>query len=415
MRLHPSLIATGVLLLSLVLQPTRPVSAASITVTTTNDELNTDSACSLREAIQAVNTLSSVSGCAAGSGNDTIVLPAGTYQLTIAGPNEDLNATGDLDIFPPPLSVPRTLVIQGSGATTTVVDGNQLDRVFHLISEDGTLILRDLTVRNGLVPNTSDGGAVLALGRIELYNVIVEDNAISGPLLTSGATGGGLCLGCGPGTGSGYLENVIFRNNSAGVGGGIFSNRPLTVTASSFYSNTVAVAGGAIATYGDLTLVNVTVTSNAAGNSGGGIVHFAGSLNLLNSTISHNTNHGVRFDVSTASIKNTIIGKNTVSDCQILNAPTSQGSNLSSDTSCTFLTASGDRTNVDPQLGPLQDNGGPTPTRAPALTSPAVDGGTNAGCPATDQRGITRPQGQRCDIGAYELVLSQRFVPLTTK
>ena len=136
MRLFPSLVAVSALVLSLVVRPALPVAAASITVTTTNDELNTDSACSLREAIQAVNTASGVSGCAAGSGNDTILLPAGTYTLTIAGGNENNNATGDLDIFPTSSAVPRTLTIQGSGATTTVVDGNQLDRVFHLIDSE---------------------------------------------------------------------------------------------------------------------------------------------------------------------------------------------------------------------------------------------------------------------------------------
>jgi CSLREA domain-containing protein len=180
MRLFPSLVAVSALVLSLVVRPALPVAAASITVTTTNDELNTDSACSLREAIQAVNTASGVSGCAAGSGNDTILLPAGTYTLTIAGGNENNNATGDLDIFPTSSAVPRTLTIQGSGATTTVVDGNQLDRVFHLIDQNATLILRNLTVRNGRLPSAQNGAEVLSCGRLERYNVIIEGDATTG-------------------------------------------------------------------------------------------------------------------------------------------------------------------------------------------------------------------------------------------
>ncbi len=65
-----------------------------------------------------------------------------------------------------------------------------------------------------------------------------------------------------------------------------------------------------------------------------------------------------------------------------------------------------DLTGKNPQLGPLQDNGGPTPTMALAATSPAVDAGDDSSCPATDQRGISRPQGPHCDIGAFELVPS---------
>jgi hypothetical protein len=62
-------------------------------------------------------------------------------------------------------------------------------------------------------------------------------------------------------------------------------------------------------------------------------------------------------------------------------------------------------TAASPQLGPLAANGGPTLTRAPADGSPAIDhGGTRAtGCPATDQRGVSRPQGPACDIGAVEV------------
>src|SRR5207245_6977832 len=83
----------------------------------------------------------------------------------------------------------------------------------------------------------------------------------------------------------------------------------------------------------------------------------------------------------------------------------SRGHNLSSDATCGF-SASGDQTNTDPQLGPLQNNGGPTDTMALASTSPAVDAGGDASCPGTDQRGMIRPQGAHCDAGAYELAAS---------
>ncbi|MBL8093191.1 MAG: CSLREA domain-containing protein, partial [Anaerolineales bacterium] len=74
------------------------VYATQITVTTTTDELNADGDCSLREAIVAANTNTAVDACPAGSGADTITLPAGTFTLSLAGINENAAATGDLDI-----------------------------------------------------------------------------------------------------------------------------------------------------------------------------------------------------------------------------------------------------------------------------------------------------------------------------
>src|SRR5512140_1064461 len=114
--------------------PPRPAFAASITVNTTADENGTGANCSLREAITAANTNAAFGGCAAGSpGADTITLPAGTYQLTIAnagGTNEDHNATGDLDVL-------ESLTIQGAGAGTTIIEAgtnnsNGIDKVFAL-------------------------------------------------------------------------------------------------------------------------------------------------------------------------------------------------------------------------------------------------------------------------------------------
>ena len=79
----------------------------------------------------------------------------------------------------------------------------------------------------------------------------------------------------------------------------------------------------------------------------------------------------------------------------------SQGHNIDSLDQCGFH-ANGDKPLTDPQIGPLQDNAGPTDTRALPATSPAVDAGAAQGCPVTDQRGLPRPQGNGCDIGAFE-------------
>jgi hypothetical protein len=81
----------------------------------------------------------------------------------------------------------------------------------------------------------------------------------------------------------------------------------------------------------------------------------------------------------------------------------SAGHNLDSDGSC-FLTATGDLPKHNPLLGPLAFNGGPTETQALLAGSPAIDAGATDGCPQFDQRGVARPQGRACDIGAYERV-----------
>src|SRR5262245_34500220 len=75
-----------------------PAAAATITVTTTSDGAATDGNCTLREAVLAANSDAARDACPAGSGADTIVLSAGTYNLTVTGANEDASLTGDLDI-----------------------------------------------------------------------------------------------------------------------------------------------------------------------------------------------------------------------------------------------------------------------------------------------------------------------------
>ena len=150
-------LACGVALL--FASPLAPVEAAAITVNTTADELNSDGDCSLREAIQAANTDAAVDACAAGSGDDTITLPAGIYILALAGPPEDSNALGDLDIS-------SNLTITGASAATTIVDGGAIDRVFQVNS--GTVSLNSITIQNGDVAGSRKdqirGGLVGRIG-----------------------------------------------------------------------------------------------------------------------------------------------------------------------------------------------------------------------------------------------------------
>ncbi|HTP09921.1 MAG TPA: CSLREA domain-containing protein, partial [Anaerolineae bacterium] len=318
--------------------------ASSIVVTTTSDVVKSDGLCSLREAITAANkdraSSTRAGECSAGSGSDTIVLPAGTYTLAGSGHDDDLCFDGDLDIT-------SNLVISPTGPVTITAASGFSDRIFQIIG-----------------------------GNVTILNV------------------------------------TISKGNVSGNGGGIYVNSgaSLTLKNSTLTNNTATNNGGAIYNAGTLNLVNVTISGNKTTRSGssyggGGIYNASGTATLTNVTVSNNSgsNGGnLRRAGGTLAVKNTLVATATAgSNC--VGTLTSQGFNLSSDTSCasSFNQAS-DFNNTNPQLGSLQDNGGWTFTQALGQTSPAVDHGTNTGCPATDQRGLPRPIGLSCDIGSYE-------------
>jgi hypothetical protein len=109
--------------------------------------------------------------------------------------------------------------------------------------------------------------------------------------------------------------------------------------------------------------------------------------------------------VPTLTLTNTIITGNHWYACEKFASGTtgnvvSGGHNIVQDDSCNPTAT--DVIVGDAQIGPLADNGGPTLTHALSPGSPAIDAGDDAACSATDQRGITRPQGAHCDIGSYE-------------
>lgn len=198
------------------------------------------------------------------------------------------------------------------------------------------------------------------------------------------------------------LDNLTLRNGTAGPGsaGAISNGGTLTVGNSTLKDNT-AGDGAAIVNSGTLNLINSTLTGNAAGNIGGAVLN-SGVLDITNSTLHGNSasEGGGIWSNSSATVANSIVSGNTGGDCHHDGGTwNAQEANLDSDGSCPDFTIQ----NTDPLLEPLADNGGPTETLALEATSPAVDAATNCPPPATDQRGISRPQGAACDLGAYEL------------
>ncbi len=293
------------------------------------------------------------------------------YTLTIEGQGEDEAGIGDLDIT-------DDLLISGTGgAVNAVVDGGGIDRVFH-VGELTTVKFENLDIQHGAI---SSGGLA--------------------PL----QSGGGIRIEAEADV---LLTNVLVANNASDGGGGISNHGTLEIR----YSAIIGNASGAISNAGTLTMLNATIS----GNLGGGFpdtqvwaaLANSGTASLTNITISGNdaqSDHAPAvFSPGVLTLKNTIVADNSGGNCsfgidgQIISA----GHNLEDSDTCGF-DAEGDITNTDPMLGPLGNIGGLTPGYYLQQGSPAIDAGSpDCPPPATDQRGMTRPQGPVCDIGAYE-------------
>jgi CSLREA domain-containing protein len=430
-----TVLATVLLMgLGSLLVPVSVAYAATITVTTTADELNTNSKCSLREAIRAANLNTRVGACPAGSssGTDTISVPAGTYILTITGMGEQAAQTGDLDVTGP-------TKIAGVSAANTIIDGNRSDRVLD-VKNGATLSLVGVTLQNGKT-FSSHGAGIYNGGTLKLDGVVVRNNnsdrfgggiynATSRSLTITNSTlsgnlaheGGGIYT-LGP---LKVTYSTVKDNSASGVGGGIQNvDGTLEVFKTTINGNNAGTAGGGIANNDTATLTNSTVSSNTSIESGGGIVSWGPepTLALYNSTVT--LNNGQTGGIWSASwgitmMANTIVAGNTGTaegspDCY--GTITSQGYNLiGNTTNCTITgDTTGNKLNVAAKLGPLQNNGGPTFTHALLSGSAAIDAGnpaapgnTTTACSRKDQRDVSRPRDgnddgkARCDMGAVE-------------
>ncbi len=334
-----------------------PVSASTLTVTNTNDS----GLGSLRDAIAN-----------AASGDTINFSTAGTITLAST------------------LTINTSLTITGAGASNVAVSGNNAVQVLS-VGPGVTVNLFSLTIENGLnvgggTYGSVAGGGIYNAGTLKLSNSTVSGNTVSA-------------------TGNGYY---------------------------------VSVYGGGIYNAGTLTLINSTISGNIANGGGndyygavtGGGLYNAGTLRLSNSTISGNSTISANdfFGSTTgAGISNggTLTAKNSI----VANNPSggncagtiiSQGYNLSDDATCAAsFTHTGDLNSTPAGLDPigLKTNGGSTQTIALLSTSPAVDAiplspinyctDTSGNAVTADQRGVTRPQGSACDIGAFELTQVQ--------
>ena len=330
--------------------------AAVFTVTKTADtnDGTCDADCSLREAITAAN---------AAAGSDNISLPAGTYTLTGAA-GDDANVSGDLDV------TTATLAINGAGVGTTVIDGGGIESVFDVKDAVGTFAVTDVTVRNG-----GDEGVLAGAADLTILSSRITGNQEDGIS-----------------TGSGNVElesSTVDGNAGDGIATG---SGDVTLTASTVSGND----GDGISTNsGDVDLSNSTIS----GNLGDNISTDTGDIDIEFSTIANSSDgDGLSTSEGLIFLSGAIVADNDGDDC----STTVEDSDHSLDTdgSC-GLTGTGDISDGDPNLGPLQNNGGPTETQALLAGSDAIDAGGD-GCPEDDQRFENRPVGAACDIGAYE-------------
>ena len=433
--------------------------AGNIAVNTTTDEFGTGANCALREAVQSAITDSNFGGCTrSGTPPYTINIPAGTYNLTLTGSNEEGNATGDID-----LTVSMTLI--GAGQGVTIIDGQAADRIFDVNGDSSagdTVTLQDMTVRNG---STTDFGGGIDVNNIGGSNVTftrmtvtsntttgfgggircgvsttctVNDNTITNNSAGTDGTGSGGGLNC---TSCAFsMNNTTVTNNSVGdtsgsgadAGGGLAlaGTNTQIVTNSTFSNNRSDSDGGGIdsAGTGTVSISNTTISGNQAKVNGGGLnFDNTGSLTLSFVTITNNTadsdtggtsgdGGGLYRGGSVAlTLRNSIVQGNSdlsgaaTADCG--GTITSGNYNvIGSGTGCPTDT---NTTTASALLGGLADNGGPTLTHFPAGGSSAIERvpvgatGCTGGGGTLDQRGAYRANGagagnSACDSGAVE-------------
>ena len=235
---------------------------------------------------------------------------------------------------------------------------------------------------------------------------------------------------------NGATLNVIsstLSGNSAGLfGGGIFNDylanasASLVVTDSTFFTNSSGWTGGGIANTDELRLVNTTFTGNTAVQWGGGLAHYGYDIggniichtfNAVNITMAGNSApRGNEILTSCpATLTNSIVASTSpASACDFDGiAVTDGGYNLDNGNSCGFSSAHHSLINTNPLLQPFGNYGGPAPTFALSQNSPAINAANDAACPKTDERGMRRPMGTHCDIGAYEYPANWLYLPFS--
>jgi len=338
------------------------------------------SACTLPDAITASDSDSITGSCAAGDSTNTINLATGTYTLAANLPT----------------IINHSLTVDGAGPEKTIIDGGNTYQMFNITSSGLNSVFSNFTTIGAAGTNSA------------WYSV--EDYSGGGTL---------------------NISNVVFRDST--VAGGVYVSEPGSITNSSI-DNVRGPNGGALFLLGfgtgTFNIINTTIDGSFGGTAAWIEDDGSGSTyNFINDTIANNASSsfpaaaGVQiwefaspsFNVN---LENTILYNNydinspfTTDNCSTTTyggfpgeLPTSLGHNISSDSTCSSaFTQTGDLNSTDPLLGSLTLDHN-TYVLPITSSSPAYNAANSIAAPATDQRGISRPQCGSDDIGAYELV-----------
>lgn len=401
------------------------------------------STCDASELIAAINT-------ANGNGQaNTIELKVGcTYTLTAADNRAGVSGGNGLPL------ITSSLTIAGNGATITEVRG-QYFRIFQ-VAPTGFLTLQNMTLDGAKLAGSNEKGAAIYVGGgLETQKVTFNQNSAgegaavyAGPGSTvqlnesaftgvfAQRNGGALVVDTNAqavmdhstvslavakygaavavvGGGTFRMVDSWFDNTRAHISGGaiyLSANTSATILRSAFTKNTSEQDGSVIWNAGSLTIANSTIETGKAstGGNGAAVASTDGFVTLVNVTLAGDRAiGGARAGIlanNNVMLRNTILGMNGAPNC--IGKVTDGGYNLDSGTGCAF-TAKTSLSNVNPKLNGSAVNGGTTATMALQPSSPALDAGSDTVCAASpvngiDQRGITRPQGTHCDMGAFE-------------
>ncbi len=344
---------------------------------------------------------------------DQIWVAKGTYKPTSGtDPNITFGLKGGVAIYGGFAGTETALGQRNPVTNLTILSGDigvvgdASDNAYNVVTGNGvssTAILDGFKIAGGhSFGSTTYGGGILNTGSSPtlrnltftgnigyggggMANIASSNPTLSNVTFSGNFAGGGLGIGGAMYNSSSNptLINVTFSGNSANYGGGMYnSNSSPTLSNVTFNGNTVSFGNGG-GMYNDTsnpTLINTTFSGNSATGDGNAMSNNISAPNLYDS---------IFWGDGTVEISN------TASSPMIANSIVKGG--CPSGSTCIGVL------NANPVLGPLQNNGGVTQTMALGAGSGAIDKGNNSTCAAKDQRGIARPQGGKCDIGAYEV------------
>jgi CSLREA domain-containing protein len=306
----------------------------------------------------------------------------GSCRIAICSLRDAINAANAVGASPAPATITFNTAGSAVGISGIIVLTSTLPAIDNDITIDGTGHAITVSGNNAVQVMTID-----VSGTLHLQSVTIADGLNWFPW----QRGGGI-----NNNGTASVSNSTISGNTGFVGGGIYNAGTLTVINSTLAENqsqgASVSAGGGISNIGTANVINSTFWGNAAydryGFNGGGVAN-GGVLTLTNTIIANSPSGG---DCAGSASG----GHNLIQNTRFYSCGMTNGVN------CNII-------GVDPLLGPLalNGNGGSTLTLLPLPGSPAINAGDNApypvgGCPAFDQRGVARPQGSICDIGAVE-------------